>query len=116
MALFSKKIGGFKLAIEKKKGYGYEIAAVSLGLALLALVVYGLIFISGLLKGLFVDEVFVSEPDVKFDLVRAKQISKIKFYLENLDALNQAEAEKPAETEGATGTEELILPSPSLGQ
>jgi flagellar basal body-associated protein FliL len=96
MSLFSKKIGGFKIAIEKKRNYLYEIIAVVLGLSLLATVIYSLLFISKVVASLFLEGGLVSSPGVGFDLKQVKEVEKVRFFLEN--PLPEEDYSQPAST------------------
>lgn len=108
MGLFSKKVGGFKLALERKKSYHYEVAAVGLSLILLSAIVLSLNFASRLLTNLFSESIGGQQSEIKFNLEQAKEINKVKLYLENMGVFESAVLEP---TPGLTPVPSL---SPSL--
>ena len=80
-----KKTGGFKLAIEKKRGYYFEIVAALISILLLSLVVYSVIFSTGVIRKVFDDSGVTPQSNTVLDIDGANSLKKIKeFSVDNL--------------------------------
>lgn len=78
-----QKIGGFKLAVEKRRNYYFEVSALVISVLLLALVAYSVVFVTGVIALVFNNEEVVSAPNTFFDLEKANGIKKIKNFPTN---------------------------------
>ncbi len=78
-----QKTGGFKLAIEKRRNYYFEVSAIVISLLLLALIVYSVVFATRAITSVFNSEEIISAPNTVFDLDKANSIEKIKNFPTN---------------------------------
>lgn len=78
-----KKTGGFKLAIDKKGGYYFEIAAGLIFVILLSLFIYSVVFSTGMIKKVFNSSGTSLQPDTVFEVEKANQLGKVKNFSGN---------------------------------
>ncbi len=78
-----QKTGGFKLAIEKRRNYYFEVSAIVTSLLLLVLIVYSVIFATKAITSVFNNKEVISAPNTVFDLEKANSIEKIKNFPTN---------------------------------
>ena len=78
-----QKTGGFKLAIEKRRNYRFEVSAIVISLLLLTLIVYSVVFATRAITSVFNDKEIISAPGTVFDLDKANSIEKIKNFPTN---------------------------------
>lgn len=73
-----QKIGGFKLAVEKRRNYYFEVSALVISFLLLVLIAYSVVFATRVINLVFNNKEVVSAPNTFFDLDKANSIEKIK--------------------------------------
>jgi len=73
----SKKTGGFKIVIGKKINYGYQVAALSIGICLIAAVVYGILYASNSVTRLFSERTVSSGETVHFNTEWAQKNQRL---------------------------------------
>ena len=73
-----QKTGGFKLAIERRRNYYFEVSAIVISLLLLALIVYSVVFATRMITLVFNSKENVPPSSTVFDLDKANSIEKIK--------------------------------------
>ncbi len=71
------------MAVEKRRNYYFEISALVISLLLLVLVVYSVVFVTGVITLVFGNKEVVSAPKTFFDLEKASGIKKIKDFPTN---------------------------------
>lgn len=73
-----QKTGGFKLAIEKRRGYYFEVSAVVISIFLLVLAVYAIVFATGVIATVFNNKAETPGQSANFNIDKAKKIEKIR--------------------------------------
>lgn len=71
------KTGGFKLAIEKRRNYYFELAATGIGFLILSFLVYSIYFATKQMALLFSPQTNALPPAAKFHLEQAKNLSRV---------------------------------------